>query len=248
MDFSALLFPYAMVFARLGGLVMNMPGLGEHGVSQRIRSYLVAAITMAIAPMIDLPDGMPETPLGFFCLLCPEIMIGFFMGFITKLLWAMVDYIGSIITQVMGLSAAMLFDPTMGGQKTILTSFLSIAMTQMFFVMDGPHYLFQGFIESYQVFPMGAGMILGDHANSISKLMNDSFVLAIRLSSPFLVAGTILQTSMGFLNRLMPQLQIFFLAMPVQVVMGLLLLMVAIGPLMQMSTKFFMDGVGIYGG
>jgi flagellar biosynthetic protein FliR len=226
-----------LVFSRVGTAIALMPGFGEAYVSMRIRLLLALLITLVMAPMLKpLLPAIPATPVGLVVLLGQEITIGIFIGTVTRLTLNALQTAGAVIGMQTSLSAAYAFDPSTAQQGALLASFLGALAMVIIFVADFHHIMLRGVADSYTLFPPGDLMPIGDFAQVLVQLVSSSFLLGIRISAPFLVFGLVFFLGLGLLARLMPQMQVFFVSQPLQILLGLLILF---GTLVATATAFF---------
>lgn len=229
----ALLF--ALVFARVGTMCMLLPGLGERVAPQRIRLIFAVFLTLLSIPIlrpamplsgVDLTRAVP--------LLLSELMIGFTFGLTARFLMSSLQTAGVLISQQIGLSFTMTLDPTGGdrGQAAALGSFLSLMGVAMIFATNLHHVAIAGIIDSYSTLQPGSVPQSGDAAQLALSVAGSAFTTAVQLSAPFLVFGLIFNVGLGILSRLMPQLQIFFLAMPAMILLGAVIFILVIGLMM----------------
>ena len=87
--------------------------------------------------------------------------------------------------------------------------------------------------DSYSIFPPGELPNLGDTTQLALKMISDAFIIGVRLSAPFLVFGMVFYAGLGIISRLMPQVQIFFIAIPANIWAGLMLLALLLGVMME---------------
>lgn len=227
-------FLFMLIFARLGTMLMLMPALGETNVPGRIRLTLALSLTLVLYPIVSgrYAGGVPEQMMGIIVLLAGELLVGFFIGLATRLVMAAIQVAGTIMANQSGLAFAMAFDPAQGQQGVIFSNFLSILAITIIFVTD-VHYLLVGALhDSFILFPPGEFMPVGDLAQNAVRTVGEAFSIGIRISSPFIVFGLVFYFGLGLLNRLMPQMQIFFIAMPANILMGIGLLMLLLATIM----------------
>jgi flagellar biosynthetic protein FliR len=105
------------------------------------------------------------------------------------------------------------------------------------------HLLFFGLMESYQMFPVGAIPDTGSMAEMISRSISESFKIGIQIASPFLVVSMLIYICMGVLSRLMPQVQVFMLVMPLQILISLITFSLVISASMLFWMHKFEDGM-----
>ena len=134
------------------------------------------------------------------------------------------DTAGMVISISSGLSNAQLFNPALSTQGSLVGAFLSVTGVVVLFAMNLHHLLFAGIIESYEFFPMGALPDLGSMAEMIARSVSAAFTIGIKIAAPFLVISILIYTGMGVLSRLMPQVQVFLIALPLQILIALVLM------------------------
>ncbi|MGL5448033.1 MAG: flagellar biosynthetic protein FliR, partial [Rhabdaerophilum sp.] len=226
---------FMLVFARVGTMLMLMPGLGERVAPARIRVTLAMFITLLSIPIvrpvlpiagISLPQAVP--------LLLTEMLIGFTFGLCARFLMSTLQTAGLLISQQIGLSFTMSIDPTGGdrGQSAAIGSFLSLLGLSLIFATNLHHVAIAGIIDSYGTIRPGSAPPSGDAADLAITVASSAFVTAVQISAPFLVFGLVFNVGLGILSRLMPQLQIFFLAMPAMILLGAIIFIFVIGLMM----------------
>ena len=209
----------ALIFARLGAAFSQFPGISSTYVFVRARLILALAICVLLYPILKdvMPHKLHLNSGAFLSALVMEVMIGIIIALSAKICFMAIDIVGTIISMQSGLSAAMFFDPNHNTQISLISSFLFMIGYAAIFVTD-THYIFiQGVMDSYSAFPVGHMPDLGDLSNFVSTTVNQSFILAFKLASPFIAVSFGFLISNGVLARLMPNLQVFFVVTPVQI-------------------------------
>lgn len=226
-------FALLLIFARLGTALMLLPGFGESYISIRIRLLLALLVSLVIHPAVapTLPP-MPASPAALFLLVFGEIFIGLFLGTLSRTLMAALSVGGMMIATVTGLANALTNDPTAAQQGSIAGSFLSTLALLIIIVLDLHHLLLRGVIDSYQLFVPGQPLLTGDMSLMVARVVAKAFLLGFQIASPFIAIGLIFNLGLGLLSRLMPQMQIFFIAIPLQILIGLAVLMIALPAIM----------------
>lgn len=215
------LFAFFLVFARLGGALMMLPGFGETYVSPRARLALAAATTVAVTPAVaDTLPPLPASLATLVILLFGEIVIGVFLGTVARMIMSALHVAGTVFSFQSGLANAMTFDPVSASQASVMSLFLSVAGIVVVFASDLHHVMLRAMVDSYGAMTPGIMPLTGDMAQSMARLVADSFLLGIQLATPFIAVGLVFYLGIGLLARLMPQVQIFFVAMPVMIFLG----------------------------
>jgi flagellar biosynthetic protein FliR len=228
LDFlPALVMAFLLIFARTGAIFMALPGFGEMFISPRIRLSIALAVTLVMFPLLKNQFGpVPPNVPALLLLLAHEILFGAFIGLIIRFVRSALQTAGAVIAQQVGVGFVTQVDPTQGGQGLILGNFMAMFGVVLVFATDMHHLALAAIHDSYTLFPPTAVIDFGDFSASALKVFTSAFALAIQISAPFLVAGLVFQASIGVLSRLMPALPIFFIALPLQIMAGFLLLAV----------------------
>ncbi len=219
---------FMLAFARVGVLVMLLPGLSERMMPMRIRLAIALLLSLVFLPVAQpvLPTGSPIATLFI------EVAIGFTIGFMVRLIVSALQTAGLIIAQDLGLSFAQSVDPTAGSQGASLANFLVLLGATLVFTSDLHHMAITAIGASYQKLPPGVLPNPGDAASMAMRTMATSFTLAVKIAAPFAVFAIVFNLGLGVLSRMMPSLQVFFLAMPASVLLGMLMLIAVLGVMM----------------
>ncbi|SDA26646.1 flagellar biosynthetic protein FliR [Methylobacterium sp. UNC378MF] len=235
---------YLITFARIGTLIMLMPGIGEQTVSPRLRLAFALLTSLVlfptVRPLLGGTEGVPGPRL--IGLLFGETIIGLVLGLTVRMILAALQTAGVIIAAQLGLSYAMTVDPSQGGQQVAIGNFLSLLGITLIFAADLHHLAIEGVARSYVVLPPDGVPSFSDALMLATKALARGFALAVQISGPFIAFGILFNLGLGVLSRLMPQLQVFFLAVPASMLIGMLLLMGCLGVMMGV----FLDDLGRY--
>jgi flagellar biosynthetic protein FliR len=230
---TATVFAGALVFIRVGAMVMLLPGFGETFVPPRIRLAFAVTAAILLAPTLgaDLP-GPPEDPGLLAVLIGGEMLVGLVIGAVARLFMTALAVAGQVVGLQTGLAFAQAVDPALGQQGAIAGAFLNLTALTLIFV-SGLHHLFLlGVRGSYEAFPPGMPIPAGDAAEWALQAFTRSFALGIQMAAPLLVFGLVFYLALGVLSRLMPQAQIFFIAMPSSILIGFAIFAVTLGAAM----------------
>ena len=237
---------FMLIFARVGTMMMLMPGLGERSISTRVRLSIALALTLAVYPMAAplYQTGVPQTLSGLLLLFAREFAIAFAIGLSARIAFSALQVAGATISMQIGLAQAVAFDPSAGGQGTTLGNFLSLVAITLIFVLDVHHLSIAAIHDSFMIFPPGAWFPAGDVANAAVMIIASSFEIGLKLSMPFLVFGLLFNLSLGIINRMMPQVQIFFISQPLSISLGMILLMVLLSTMMMWYMDYLATMLG----
>jgi len=220
---------------------MLLPPISQAGVPARVRLVLALAISCALAPGLahDYPAQGPSSAIGLGVMVGEETTAGLLIGGMATIIMAALSVAGQVIATQTGLAYAQLLNPMLGDQEPALGNFLTLLGGVMIFATNMHHLAISAIEGSYTLIPPGAPLPTADMAELVLRLVSGAFALGIQLSAPFLVFGFAVNASIGLLARLMPQLQVFFIAMPVNLLAGVFLLMLLIGTMMTVFLDFY---------
>lgn len=234
---------FMLTFARVGTMVMLMPGVGESNMPSRVRLTIALALTVVIMPLHQSAYNVNLNTFGpVLLLLFQEIIVGAVLGLTARLTISALQTAGSVVAQQLGLGFAMAVDPTQNQQGVVVGNFLAVLGVAMIFATDLHHLVIAALNDSYMIFAPGEMPLTGDVAQHFTRVVATSFRIAIQLSAPFLVFGLIFNLGLGILARLMPQMQVFFIGLPLSILLGFLLLLLVLAAMMATFTGY-VEGV-----
>jgi flagellar biosynthetic protein FliR len=234
---------FLLTFARVGTMVMMMPGIGEMNMPSRVRLTIALVLTAILLPAHQASYTVDLGALGpVIIMLFQEILIGAVLGLTARLAISCLQVAGSVIAQQLGLGFVTAVDPTQNQQGLLVGNFLAVLGIALIFATDMHHMVIVALNDSYSIFAPGEVPVIGDIAKHITNVIAGSFKIGIQLSAPFLVFGLLFNLGLGVLSRLMPQMQVFFIGLPLSILLGLLLLLIVIGAMMGTFTGY-VEGV-----
>ncbi len=248
-NLSGMVLVYALVFARTGSMVMLLPAIGEAGIPSRVRLALALAVSFAMTPVVAhlYPQEMPQSVMAFGLMLTQEITAGVLVGLMSRIIMSVLSVAGAVIAMQTGLSYAQSIDPSMGEQAAIVGNLLSMLGAVLIFATDLHHLAIGAIQGSYTLIPPGASLPTGDMAELAVRLVSGSFGLGLQLAAPFIVFAFAVNAATGVLARMMPQMQVFFVAMPINVLVGFMLLTLLIGSMMTLFLNFYAAQMANFG-
>ncbi len=238
------IFNFLLVFARVGSAMMLFTGFSVSFIPVQARLMLALAISFVMTPALSsfLP-GIPESATGLGLLILGEVFIGVFFGFLTRIIMASLQTAGTFVAYFAGMANAFIQDPIAEQQSSIFSSFFSTLGLVVIFITNTHYLMIRAIYDSYSLFTPGALLPFGDFSNLLARQVADSFRIGLQLSSPLLVAGIAYYIGLGLISRLMPQLPVFFFALPIQVVLQISILMVSLATIMMVFISYFEKGL-----
>jgi flagellar biosynthetic protein FliR len=218
------LFAAVLIFARIGAAMMLLPGFGELYVPQRFRLllalFMAGLLTPVVAPMLP---AMPASAAALAVLVIGEVVVGVFIGTLARMLVAALETAGMFVSLQTGLSAATMFNPLAEASSPLPSALYGMLGVVLIFVTDLDHLLLRAAVESYGLFTPGALPPVGDFSAMVTRFAAGSFLLAFEMAAPFIVIGLVFFVALGVIARMVPQLQVLFIAQPIQILGGLAL-------------------------
>jgi flagellar biosynthetic protein FliR len=242
-EIPSLATTFMLTFARVGTLAMLMPGIGEQLVTPRARLAFALLLSLVLFPLTrtHLPAGGAAAPV--IDVLIGEIAVGLLIGLVVRMILGALQTAGAIVAQQLGLSFATTVDPAMGGQQAAIGNLMTLLGITLIFAADLHHLAIAGIRDSYLLLPPSGGVPpAGDAAALAIRATAQGFRLAAQIAAPFIAFAILFNLGLGVLSRLMPQLQVFFLAMPATILVGMLLLFAALGVMMGV----FLEDLGAF--
>ncbi|MDH2380912.1 flagellar biosynthetic protein FliR [Bradyrhizobium sp. CER78] len=231
---------FVLVFARVGAMVMLLPGFGESNIPARVKLSIALLLTLIILPLhrnayhVDLTS---ISSLGV--LMVHELIIGIVLGATARVTLSALNVAGSVIAQQLGLGFVTAVDPTQGQQGQIIGNFLTILGLTLLFATDSHYLVIAALSESYRIFSPGEIMPTGDVAALATNAFSAAFKIGLQLSAPFLVFGLVFNIGLGVLARLMPQMQVYFVGVPLSIMVGFLIFAVVLAAMMGTYFDYF---------
>lgn len=225
---------FIIVFTRLGGLMTSAPLFSTYPIPPQIKAWLIASITFIIFPFMlaksgfQMPNSMPELAM----ILIKEFMVGYIVGFLANLIFIGVEMAADIVSIQMGLSMAQALNPTSGDHSPVLAQAYSFIAALVFLGINAHHQLFSAVYKSFQAVPIGYSLVFsGDLINNIMMMTGQMFTIAISVAMPIFSVLLITDILLGFVAKMMPQMNIFMVAMPLKIYIGLVLVIMMVAPM-----------------
>jgi len=239
----ALAAAFLLVFARIGTMLMLLPGLGELMIPVRMRLTVALVLSALMLPLHRAAYPVDLQAIGpTLALFGQELLIGAVLGIAARLALSALQLTGSIVAQQLGLGFVSEIDPTQGQQGIIVGNFLTLLGVTLIFATN-LHYLVIGALDdSYTLFAPGEMPATGDMAALATHTVAGAFRIGVQLSAPFLAFGILFNLGLGVLSRMMPQMQVFFVGVPLSILIGLFILLFVIGAMMTGFLTYF-EGV-----
>ena len=231
---------FLFIFLRFGSAIMFMPAFMSSYINVKFRLSIALSITLILVPILGTQfTTIDLSGFEYIRVILCEITIGVFLGLIMQVFFASLNLAGNIAGQALGFANAQIFEPSFQTQSIVIQSFLSITALAVIFATNTHHLMISAIIDSYNVFPVGNSLPTGDLSKSISQNLNESFSMGFQIGAPFVAFTVVFYVGMGLISKLMPQLNIFFLSQPLQIYLGLGLLLITTPIMIMWFLKYY---------
>ena len=228
-------FAFVLVLGRIGAAMTLLPGLGEASPPAMLRAGLAVGITALLLPGImplipQVPADVP-TVVG---MIAAEVVTGMWLGWLARLLVLALPIAGQLIAFMLGVSNVLVTDPELSGQSSALEQLFSLAAPLALLISGLYAVPLAALAGSYHVIAPGALLPAGDGTELAVRAVGQCFALALELASPFVLAAIVWNVVIGLVARLVPNVPVYFVALPGQILGGMALLAVLGGALIAM--------------
>lgn len=205
-----------LAFCRIGGCIMVLPGFSSFRVPLQVRLFVALALSMALVPLLwqtiypKVQNPGPE----YLYLVGSELMIGVTFGMIARFIVLGLQFAGTSIQMVIGFNTSGGMSVTESEQEGQLTSLITFTGLLILFLTDFHHMVIRALVGSYEFMPMGNGFAPRMALVTLTDTLSATFMVMLRLASPFLIYGLVFNLAIGFVNKLAPQIPVYFIAIP----------------------------------
>ncbi len=220
--FSEYITNFLFILLRTSIFVTLLPLFSAQQLTMQSKMGLAFVVSILLAPVVHFDIVENQVPL----LVVKEILIGMALAFSARFVFYAVNMAGMYVSFSMGMAMGRVFNPETG-QSTHVAEFYGVITMLFFLITDAHHELIYIFVKSFELLPGGQVNIAAVIPTLIS-LGSKMFVISIKIASPILIGLLLVHIMAGFLYKMAPQLNIFFITMPLNIFLGFLLIAVSI--------------------
>jgi flagellar biosynthesis protein FliR len=234
-------FLFFLIVLRISGIFVTAPVLSSESVPRPLRIYMAVICSLIIFSVVPATDIIFETltTIDYLLLASKELMIGLLLGVVPRIMFAAVDFAGTVTGFLMGLSISNVVDPMTDLQVSIIASLEGLLATLLFIVMDGHHIFFEVITYSYQSISIGGFQFTPNKIDFLLRITADLVIIGMKLGAPLIVSLLLANVIMGFMARSIPQMNVFIVGFPFTIGMGLILLILGMPHLIRAMSLLF---------
>jgi flagellar biosynthesis protein FliR len=232
---------FALVLARVGGLMVWAPLLGMNSVPIRIKAFIALILSLAVFPLVPSTVVTPGHLLDLVIGVGFESLIGIIMGFAVMVIFSGFQIGAELLSHQMGWTLAQLVDPSTEITFDVLSQFYNLLATLIFVMLNGHLILIRSMAQTFRTVPLMGASFHPETMDFLMGLMSTSFQLGIRIAGPGLTAVFLATLAMGFVSRTMPQLNILAIGFPINITLALVVIIAAMGMLFMLFEQGILD-------
>jgi flagellar biosynthetic protein FliR len=221
---------FVLVLTRISGLIMTAPVFGTRSAPMRVRAFLALSLALIITPLQESAAfAPPQNLIQMLLMLGHELMLGLALGLAVMILFAGLQLTGQIIGQMSGTSLADVFDPTFNANIPVFTQLLDIIAISVFLAIGGHRHLIRALLDTFRARPPGMEAFPLSLAETLTKVLSESFVVGIRAAGPIMLALLMSMLILGLISRTLPQLNILVVGFSLNALMMLAVMSICLG-------------------
>ncbi len=232
-----------LLFCRIGGCLMLMPGFSSPRIPVQVRLVLAIAATLALMPLLlpmlqkDVTDLSLPRLIGF---IVSETAVGALIGVMGRFFFLALQFMATAVAQFIGLGTLPGPPIEEGEPSPPIATLITLSATVLLFLTDQHWEVFRALVASYSVLPVNEPFSIDASLRNMSGALGDSFVLALQISGPFVIYGLIVNLLFGLANKMIPQIPIYFISVPFVFAGGMILLYFTMAEFLTLFTAGFM--------
>lgn len=228
------IFLFMAILTRISGLFASAPLFSTYPIPVQIKVWLATFIAFILFPIVQAntafaaPTSVPALTLILF----KEFLIGYVIGFCANIIFAGIELGVNMFAIQMGLSASQALNPASGGTSPILTQVYTYLASMIFIILSAHQWLFSAVYNSFKSMPIGYDFVFSPTiVNQIIVFSGQLFSISLSIALPIFGVLFITDVLLGFTSKMMPQMNIFMVSMPLKIYLGLLLSLMFMRPM-----------------
>jgi flagellar biosynthetic protein FliR len=244
---------FVIVFTRISGMLLTAPLFSTYPMPTQVKFFIAGLTAFIMFPIVFASNtsALPVDMIGMTCFLLKELVIGLIIGFVANFVFAAAQMAGQVVSLQAGLSMSNVLDPVSGTNLPVLSNFYSIMLAGIFLALDAHNWLFMAVYQSFVKIPPGLEMFQAPMlVEQILRMSAEIFTVSLSLVMPIFCILFVLEVLMGVLAKMIPQMNIFMVAIPLKVLVGIALMAIFVQPVSQYMIKaiqiFILGTMGIF--
>lgn len=231
------------------------PLISKYPIPMQVKVWFMAMVAFIMFPMVaakmtfQIPTSIPILAL----IMIKEFMIGYIAGFVTNVVFIGVEIAADLVSMQIGLTAAQAMNPITGDTSPILAQGYTILASMLFIGLNGYQWIFSAIFKTFELIPPGYNLVLsGTFVQNVIYLTSQIFIVGLSIALPIFSVLVITDVLLGFMTKMMPKMNIFMVALPIKIYIGLVLFIMLISPMcshiVTLLEKYLMGITSVLGG
>lgn len=237
---------FLMVFARLSGLLWTLPLTSYTTVPNRVRVGLAILFSMIVIPVLPSTTLDVNTMIGLSLAILMELVVGLVIGFGGRIIFEAFNMAGSFVGRQMGLLLANVLDPTSQDQTPLMSQLWFFLLLMIFLVTNGHYLLIELLAKHFQSIPLMGATLTPDAGRTFVGTFQTALSLGLSLGLPAMLFLLVVDTAIAFTARVMPQLNIFFVTLPIKIGLGFIVLIISLDIFQSLYDSMLADMNGYF--
>lgn len=232
-----------LILTRITAMVMTFPILESGSIPGQVKIGFSIFLSLIVFPLVGNTQmvSFPIEWMSYLVAIGGELVLGIILGYSVKLLFIGIQLAGQIIGMQMGLSMARVIDPQSGVQVTLVSNFKNLLAILIFLSLDAHYGFLKGLVDSFWLVPLTGFSLQPVTVQRVVGLVGDIFLISLKVGAPIIGTLLLTQITLGILMRLVPQINIFMLAFPLKIGIGLIMLGLCLPYFLYFSRGLFLN-------
>lgn len=225
---------FMAIITRLSGLFASAPLFSTYPIPMQGKIWLAALIAFILFPIVQYntsfatPTNIPVLTIILF----KEYLIGYTIGFCANIIFSGIEFGVNMFAIQMGLSVSQALNPVSGGTSPVITRAYTYLASMIFLILGAHQWLFAAIYNSFKTMPVGLTFTFNPAiVDQIIRFSGQLFDISLSIALPIFGVLFITDILLGFTSKMMPQMNIFMVSMPLKIYLGLLLSLIFMRPM-----------------
>ena len=233
---------YFLILVRVLAIFMSLPMFNSRHLPVVFKAGFAMAVSLLLFPVLDLKSVPPADSVFILGLgVASEVLLGLSIGMFVRLLFTGVQLAGQLVGYQMGMAIAKDLDPATSTQVSLVAQFYNLFAVLIFISINAHYWFLDALVESFRLVPPYGFQLSASLMDGLIRMSANIFTIGIRVGAPVIAALMLTSVTLGLLARTNPQMNVFFVAMPVKICIGLVIIMISLPHLSSFLGQLFGD-------
>ncbi|MGE0528249.1 MAG: flagellar biosynthetic protein FliR [Bdellovibrionales bacterium] len=236
---------FFLVLVRISAFVVSWPVFSAANLSAPIKILFAVVLCLMIFPTLRITEAQAaQLRADLILLVAREAVIGLSLGYLSTFFFFAFRMAGELMSQAMGLSAAQVFNPALGGQVTAVEQLYAILASLFYLALNGHHFLLSGMVSTFDFVPAAQLTFNTSQFTGVGEMVQHVVELGLKFSAPVMISVLMVNLILGVVGKTVPQLNVLVTSFPINIMVGFVLILLTLpllvdqmGDFLQLSTE-----------